>query len=392
MKGSIVKRGKSYSVVIDAGRDENGKRVRRWHSGIRTKREAEALRVELLSAQAGGTYTAPNKLTVREFAAKQWLPSIEALVAGGSMKPSTASSYRCQVNTHIVPQLGSVLLRDLTGPMLNAFYGRLLTSGRVRVKEGGSPGLSPTSCHLVHVTVHRMLKDAGKWGLVARNVADLADAPRPTKSGEDTMTTWTPEQLRAFLAAVDGDRLQAMWLLFITTGLRRGEVSGLRWSDVDLDAGRLRVTTSRTVVDHLVVEGAPKTSGSRREIGLDPATVASLRSHWARQSEERLLWGPAYTPTGHLFTWEDGRAIHPNIVSKTFQRLAARAGLPVIRLHDLRHSYATAALEAGVALKVVSTRLGHSSISITGDIYCHVRAEVDQAAADLVAGSILGVG
>lgn len=392
MKGTVIKRGKSYSVVIDAGRDENGKRIRRWHSGYSTSKAAENARVELLAAQAGGTYTAPNKLTVREFAEATWLPSIDALVAGGNMKPSTASSYRCQVNTHIVPQLGSVLLRDLTGPMLNALYGRLLTSGRVRVKEGGSPGLSPTSVHLVHVTIHRMLKDAGRWGLVARNVADLADAPRPRKSGESTMTTWTPDQLRAFLGAVDGDRLQAMWLLFITTGLRRGELCGLRWSDIDLDAGRLRVTTSRTVVNHEVVEGAPKTSGSRREIGLDPATVSALRSHWARQGEERLAWGSSYASTDLLFTWADGRGIHPNIVSKTFQRIARRAGLPVIRLHDLRHSYATAALEAGVALKVVSTRLGHSSISITGDIYSHVRAEVDQAAADLVAGSILGVG
>jgi integrase len=127
-------------------------------------------------------------------------------------------------------------------------------------------------------------------------------------------------------------------------------------------------------------------------MGLDPATVAALKAHSARQKLERLAWGPGYRGTDLVFTWEDGRPLHPNLISRTFARLAANAELPVIRLHDLRHSYASAALEAGVALKVVSDRLGHSSISITGDIYSHVRAEVDQAAADQIADLILGAG
>jgi integrase len=141
-----------------------------------------------------------------------------------------------------------------------------------------------------------------------------------------------------------------------------------------------------------VIEGAPKTGRSRREIGLDAATVAALNSHKTRQGAERLKWGPTYAATDLVFTWEDGRPLHPNVISRTFARAAEKADLPVIRLHDLRHSYASAALEAGVSIKVVSERLGHSSISITGDIYSHVRAEVDQAAADKVAGVILGAG
>ena len=150
------------------------------------------------------------------------------------------------------------------------------------------------------------------------------------------------------------------------------------------------MSRARVVVDHEVIEGAPKTGRSRREIGLDPVTVAALKSHKARQGGERLKWGPTHKGLDLIFTWEDGRPLHPNVISRTFARAAEKAELPVIRLHDLRHSYASAALEAGVSIKVVSERLGHSSISITGDIYSHVRAEVDQAAADQVAAVIFG--
>ena len=183
-----------------------------------------------------------------------------------------------------------------------------------------------------------------------------------------------------------------MWVLFITTGLRRGEVAGLTWHDLDLTAGRLTVNQARVVVDHKVIESAPKSERSVREIGLDASTVAALKAHRARQATERLAWGPEYQATDLVFTWENGRPLHPNVISRTFTRLAEKAGLPAIRLHDLRHSYASAALTAGVGLKVVSERLGHASISITGDIYSHVSREVDQSAADRVAAVILGGG
>lgn len=207
-RGTVIKRGSSWSVVLDMGRDADGKRIRKWHAGYPTKKAAEEARTELLGHVDKGEYVAPNRLTVKEFAETQWLPSIEALVAGGRMKPSTASSYRIQVNSYVIPGIGSVLLRDLSGPMLNKLYAKLLTSGRLRVAEGGSAGLSPTSVHLVHVTIHRMLKDAVRWNLVPRNMADLADPPRPRKPGEETMTVWSPEQLRTFLESVDDDRLQ----------------------------------------------------------------------------------------------------------------------------------------------------------------------------------------
>ena len=393
-RGTVIKRGKKFSVVLDLGVDEQGKRIRRWHSGYRTKKEAERARTELLGTLDAGEYVPPTTLSLRQFIIDRWLPSIESQVIGGRLKPNTAANYRVQVNAYILPRLGHVALKDLTSDMLSRFYDELLASGRRHIGADGDTGLSSTSVRLVHIAVHRMLKDAVRWGIVPRNVAYTAseDAPRRRKTGKDTMQVWSSEQLRQFLDTTRDHRLSAMWVLFITTGLRRGEVAGLRWSDIDLATGRLSVNRARVVVNHKVLVSTPKSEHSARVIGLDGTTVSALKANKARQSAERLAWGPGYESNDLIFTWEDGRPLHPNIISRTFKRLSVSAGLPVIRLHDLRHSYITAGLEAGVGLKVMQERVGHSSVAITGDIYSHVSPQVDQAAADQVARFILGGG
>jgi integrase len=335
-RGTVIKRGNKFSVVLDLGENEQGKRIRRWHSGYRTKKEAERARTELLGKLDAGEYVAPTNVDMRQFVCDRWLPSIESQVVGGRLKPNTAASYRAQVNSYILPRLGHVALKDVTSDMLSRFYDELLASGRRHVGSDGNAGLSSTSVRLVHVTVHRMLKDALRWGILPRNVANAAseDAPRRRKTGKDTMQVWSPEQLRLFLDATRDHRLSAMWVLFITTGLRRGEVAGLEWSDIDLAKGQLAVNRARVVVNHNVLDSTPKSERSARVIGLDGTTVAALKAHKARQGAERLAWGPGYESSDLVFTWEDGRPLHPNIISRTFQRLAATAGLPVIRLHD----------------------------------------------------------
>jgi integrase len=204
------------------------------------------------------------------------------------------------------------------------------------------------------------------------------------------MQVWTPEQLRAFLAHARQDRLYALWLLVATTGMRRAELAGLRWVDVDLDAARLSPRRPRVVVDYAVHESEPKTRMGKRSLALDPATVATLREHEARQDQERADVGPGWRDSGLVFTQPDGAPFHPDLITDWFRRLARAAGLPPIRLHDVRHSYATAALAAGVPAKVVSERLGHATIAITLDVYSHVIPGMDAQAANAVASLILG--
>jgi integrase len=299
------------------------------------------------------------------------------------LRDSTWVSYRMNVQKHLVPGLGAVELQRLTPAQLNVFYRELLTRGR----RNTAGGLAPKTVRYIHSILHRALRDAVRWGFVVRNVADAADPPKP-KTPE--MRVWSPAQLRVFLDHVRTDRLYAAWLLAATTGMRRGEILGLRWSDLDLEAGRVAVRRPRIVVDYQVQVSEPKTAKGRRSLALDPATVAALRAHRARQAEERLAVGSRYQDSELVFTRLDGTGFHPERFSSWFRQHVRAAGLPRIRLHDVRHSYATAALAAGVPAKVVSERLGHAAIAITMDTYSHVLPGLDEQAAGQVAGLILG--
>jgi integrase len=239
----------------------------------------------------------------------------------------------------------------------------------------------------VHGMLHKALADAVRWGRLVRNAADAADQPR--KSSPE-MQVWTPEQMRSFLEHVRDDRLFAAWQLLSTTGMRRGELLGLRWADIDFERGSLAVRQVHTAVNYTVETGTPKTHKGSRTVSLDPATLAALRSHRRQQNEERLVWGGAWTETGLVFVRADGDAIHPQRLSQWFAQHVRRAGLPKIRLHDVRHSYATAVIRAGVPHKVVSQRIGHANPTITMTTYQHVLPGDDEQAALIGARAILG--
>jgi integrase len=194
-------------------------------------------------------------------------------------------------------------------------------------------------------------------------------------------TPWTATQCSTFIAAIQDDRLAPLYHLLITTGMRRGEAIGLRWSDVDLDRDLLVISQQITPVRGRSEIGAPKTRKGARLVPLDPATVAVLRAHREAQARELTGLGLAWREDGLVFTREDATAVMPDFVSKHFIALTRKAGLPRIRLHDLRHSHASMALEAGIDVKVVSERLGHSNTAITSDIYTHVSTAVGRAAA-----------
>jgi integrase len=443
MRGSVVKKGDRYYVKIELDADPaTGRRRQKWHSGYRTKRQAERARVDLLSRFDRGEYVEPSQQMLDEFL-EEWLRAIEPTV-----RPSTFDSYSRNVRNHVVAHIGSVRLTKVDPGTLNGLYAHLLSSGRRKPSrtgrgyssdvveralalraegltlaataerlrdemaeanhitkdtlacllrrqangEGSDAGmqLDRRTVNYVHTIIHRALKDAVRWGRLARNPADAADAPRSGQKS-DGVHSWDAATLREFLAAsaTSGDRLHPLWVLLATTGMRRGEALGLRWPDIDLDAGRLRIVQTIIQVRSKVIVGEPKTARGRRPIALDGGTVAVLREHRQRALEERMLVGPAFADRGLVFHYPDGSRLKPDAVSAAFVRRVRATGLPRLTLKGLRHTWATLALERGIHPRVVQERLGHSTIAITLGIYSHVAPTLHDEAAQLVADLVL---
>ena len=202
------------------------------------------------------------------------------------------------------------------------------------------------------------------------------------------MKTWTKEQLKKFLESVAEERLSPLWHTIAMTGMRRGEAIGLRWSDVDLENGRLSVRRALIPSGREVIVSEPKTIKGRRVIAIDPGTIEVLKAQAARQLDEQKEWDDAWVETGLVFTQENGAALDPETVTRYFRQAVKRSMLPAIRLHDLRHTHATLALQAGIHPKVVSERLGHATISITLDTYSHAVPAMQEEAAALIAGLV----
>lgn len=373
MKGSVRKPrspGGTWSYRIDAGVDDRGRRRQREVGGFRTKKEAQAALNDALSGSQRGTYAAPSRTTVRQFL-DEWHEGAKTELA-----LTTWVNYGQLIRRNIQPYLGSKRLTDLTPLDVKRWHGKLLDGGR---HDGGQ--LSVASVKLAHRILHRALADAVRWKLIAANPASGVRVPR---SAPSEMTVWTSDEARRFLDAVADDRLVALWTLALHTGLRRGELAGLRWVDVDLEQGTLTVAQQRTTANYVVVVTPPKAK-SHRQLLLAPATVTALRGHQHRQRVERMALGPAWTDSGFVFVDESGVEYHPQRFTKMFDEVVKRTGAPKIRLHDTRHTMATLALEAGVHPKVVQEQLGHSAIAVTLDTYSHVPQAVGRDSADKIA-------
>ena len=268
---------------------------------------------------------------------------------------------------------------------VNALYAKLAENGR----RDGNTGLSPMTIHHVHSCLHKACKDAVRWGHISRNLLDAADPPRKKGEGTKEMRTWTKEQLGAFLKSVADERLSPLWHTIAMTGMRRGEAIGLRWSDVDLEAGRLAVRRALIPSGREVIVSEPKTAKGRRVIAIDPGAVEILKTQAARQLDEQREWDDAWVDSGLVFTAENGAALDPESVSRYWRQAVKKAMLPRIRMHDLRHTHATLALQAGVHPKVVSERLGRATVSITLDTYSHAIPAMQEEAAVLIAHLVL---
>jgi integrase len=363
-KGRRITCGKqhgSWSYKVDLPTDA-GRRRQAVKGGFATKRDAEQAMADVMAKAGAGMVALPSRLTVDAYL-DQWLVTVKPTLA-----PAAWTNYRSCVDLYVRPRLGTVRLGQLTGALISAHYAALLESGGRKGKA-----LSPTTVRIVHRVLNKALNDAVRDDLLAVNPILKAVPPKRRRY---EATIWTAAQAAQFLTAVRTDRLYAAWLIALSCGLRRGELAGLRWTDLDLEHATLSVTTQRTTdSDYQVITKAPKGTG-RRTIDLGLGTVEALRSHRVAQLNEvrdfhgLLLPGDGDLPA-YVFLDDDLEPIHPQRLTDLFQKAAKDAGVPVIRLHDARHSCATLALDAGIHPKVVQQLLGHSSWSTTMDLYSH---------------------
>ena len=377
--GSIRKWGTSYQARYSFA---NGAGSRRFRSATFPTKSAarEWLNAQLTEVGAGRA-TDAGSVTFGEYL-KDWLGSLGMQ----QLEPTTVAWYRSAVNRHIVPALGDVKLSKLSPVMIEAFLAEKAESGRL----DGKGGLGPASVRRLQITLTKALSAAVRHGLLPRNPTDFADKPK-VQPIDATEKVWTPEEMTAFLEMTKADRLAPLWQTACMTGLRRSELCGLQWGDVDLAARVLSVKRARVQINGgKPITKAPKSAASRRVVDFDAETSDALRAWKVTQLEERLRAGTAWSQEDWVFTSEAGQPHNPEWVGKRFRKLIAGSDLPTITMRELRHSHATALLKAGVHPKVVQERLGHASIKVTMDIYSSVLPTMQRDAVERLAEIMKG--
>lgn len=363
MRGHIKQRSKgSWSIVLDLGRDPStGKRKQQWVSVKGTKREAEKKLAELQHALHTGGYVKPTNITVGDFL-QQWLRDY----ASTRVRPKTLEGYH-QRGKHLIDGLGGVLLSELKPEHIHRYY-----------RENGKT-LSAATLIKHHNLLRSALSQAVKWQTIARNVADAVDPPRARRK---EMRALTGPEVHRLLEACEDTPWHPMFHTLTWTGLRRSELLGIRWKDVDLNLATLRVVqTLQKLNDGTFIIQEPKTASGRRTIALSPASCLVLRAHREKQERNAALLGISVTEDALVFSHPDGSPRVPSTLTLAFRRLTRRIGLEGVRLHDLRHTMASLYLEQGVNPKTVAERLGHASVTITLDLYSHCLPGVQEAAA-----------
>lgn len=379
MRGCISKRSSgTYSVVVELGRNAEGKRRQVSRGGFRTKKDAEVALAELLQEVQGGTYIKPREVRVAEYL-REWLAGARPNLSG-----KTHERYRAVIEKHLIPGLGQARLAELRALHIQKLY----TSWQ-RPGPDGAPRWAQATLRKHHFVLHRALRDAVRLGYLAVNPADGVEPPRI--SGEKaTIRVLSEAQTADLLRRVGDERLRLPVLVAVTSGLRRGELLALRWSDIDFAAGALRVEQSVEETGAGLRFKAPKTAKSRRRVPLPELTLAALRRHKVAQDAQRLKLGPAYQADGDLvFAGPDGRPWFPSNFERTWR--AFKRHLPdelQIRFHDLRHTHASQLLAVGIHPKIVSERLGHASIGITLDVYSHLLPGLQEEAVTKLEASL----
>jgi integrase len=369
-KGSIKQRGDSFQIRVSLGKDSaTGKYTSHFETFHGNMTEARKRLRELLTELDKGIFVRPGKSTLEEYL-KTWLNDY----CKPNLSPRTCELYEYMCNYHIKPTLGKIPLTDLRPAHLQHLY-----------SEKQSSGLSGRTVQLMHVTIHKALKNAVNAGLLSQNPADRVDKPKIQRR---EMKTLNERELHIFLEMARSTDYYALFYIYLFTGMRRSEAIALRWQDVDLLLCQLNVTRSMQYLYNVpggshVGFKQPKTQKSRRVIALSPSTVAVLREHSEAQNKQRqLLELPPAKDSDLVFSHWNGSPFLPDSITHAWVKLVRRCGLRGIRLHDARHTHASLMLKQGVSPKVISERLGHAGVAITLDLYAHTTPGMQQAAAD----------
>lgn len=342
--------------------DATGRRIRRTLYG-RTREDVEEKRDQLLEAEARGEPIAPTKLTLATYL-HEWL---ETLVRP-RVRPNTLANYEWYVEKYLAPDLGSKPIGTLSARQVRLY----LDSLRHR-------GLGDRTVQYVHATLRAALEDAVREELLAKNVAKLVRVPRPKPRDVVPLSV---EEVRRLFGHHKDDRLLPMLVVFAVLGLRRSEVLGLKWSDVDLDRGTMQVVRGLQRIDGKLVEMETKTQRSRRTIPLPSIVVDVLREHQKRQEEDRLALAERWPTSGYVFTSSVGTPIDPRNCTRLVQKACRDAGVRVVRLHDFRHGCISVLLDVGVPPRTAMEIVGHTTLEMTMNVYGHVNLDSKRQAMD----------
>ena len=368
MNGYVAQRRGRFYAVIYEGRDPvTGKEIRRWHPAGTDRAKAEKLAAKLAAVETK-RIGAVRSLTFGAYLTSQWLPAKKLHLA-----TSTYRGYERNVQRHILPVLGRTSVRRLRYQQIEALYETLLHSETGR-------GLAPKTVYEIHLIIRGALTDAHRRGLVTRNVALVARAPKQRSLQRIEGVSLTDDELRQLLRTAAGHRFFPIYWLTAMTGMRRNEVLGLKWSDLDVTKRRLHLNRGLVAVGYEVHQTRGKTKTARRAIELDDTTVAVLEGWRAYQAAEFAAVGISESDDW-VFTDGDGEPVHPHAVYERFKRIVHNAGIPAMRFHDLRHTHGSLLIKEGVPVKVVSERLGHAHIAHTLETYQHVLPGMQEDAA-----------
>lgn len=355
-EGSVFKRGNRWVAQVGTGKNRETKY-------FETQKDANAWRHKIIEQRHQGLVFAGSRVSLSKFL-DEWL-----VVAKTSVRPNTYQQYSQVVHQHINPVLGYIVLKDLRPDHVQSLYTNKLANG-----------VSPNTTRMIHAVIHRALNHALKLGLVYRNVADSVTRPKVVRKEMKTLNDY---QVRQLIQVAESEQMRLLLWVAVVTGLRQGELLGLKWSDLDWTSRRIQVQrqVQRRKGDGLVF-CEPKSASGRRVIVLGKSTIEKLREYKNNQLKERILLGEKWQDYDLIFPSPIGTPLDPSNVLKAYKDCLKRAGLPNLRFHDLRHSAATLMLQQGVNPKIVSERLGHSDISLTLNTYSHVLPPMQEEAAE----------